>query len=60
MTKKAPANAIKWQINTSKKAKKNVRESLACPNQMPIISDQPSTSHLLESSTTVQFQFGVN
>lgn len=59
-TKKAPANKIKWQVNTSKKARKNSQESLACPCQPPVSSSLPSTSRSSKSSMKVQFQFVVN
>ena len=60
MTKKAPASAIKWQINTSHRTNKNGQGSLVYPSQTPIISDQPSSSRLTKSSMNVQFQFIVN
>ena len=60
MTKKAPANAIKWQINTSHRTNKNGQGSLVYPGQKPTISDQPSTSRLTKSSMKVQFEFIVN
>lgn len=60
MKKKAPANEIKWEINTSMKAKKNSQQSSAYPSQAPIISGQPSNSRLSKSSMKVQFQFVVN
>ena len=60
MTKKVQANPIKWQINTSKRTKKNDQGSLVYPSQTPIISGQSSTSRSSKSSMKVQFQFVVN
>ncbi len=60
LTKEAPADEIKWQINTSKKAIKNSQGSLSYPSQARSITGQPSTFRSSKSSMKVDFQFVVN